>query len=86
MCNTIYRYKWYLVGILKPTEYRLNEVCDTIDTSSKRFIVYDHADSWFDNFNLCVEEGNKYWNIVSYPDSLGCNLVIHVETFCTYDN
>lgn len=86
MANTVHRYKWYLVGVLKPEQYTTGSSCDTIDTPSRRFVIYDHSDSWCDSFASCIEEGKKYWSTTSYPDSLGCHLVVHVEVFCQYAN
>ena len=39
------QYRWYLVGILNPTES--TDACRDFETASRRFIIYDSADHWY---------------------------------------
>lgn len=80
MSNCVHQYKWYLVGILKPIEYKTGEACDNVDSLSRRFIIYDSAIYWYDDLQECINDGANRRNIVSYPDSLGCNLIITVDS------
>lgn len=86
MHTSVYRYKWYLVGISNHVVHRSSECCDTIDALGARFVTYEHADNWYHDLNLCIKEGSQFKDNISYPELLGCHLVIHVELYCTYDN
>ena len=85
MCTYVYRYKWFLVGISKTKNYLASANDDTVYDFSQKFIIYNCSDYWYDDLNKCIEQGVECQNITSYPDMLGCKLIIDVEVVDKYN-
>ena len=74
-------YKWYLVSSVRRCKTLINSQCQDCQSAFDTFpggVIYDEGIETSD-IEKCVTEGFNKFNDTDFPDSMGCNLILHVK-------